>query len=89
MDGSFFVYILSNPAGNLYVGQTADLDARVRDHNRTDETKGKFTRKNGPWQLLWSEPHPTRASAMRREREIKSWKSSRTIRERLLGDTTP
>ena len=89
MDDPFFVYILSNPAGKLYVGHTADLDARVRDHNRTDETKGKFTRKNGPWRLLWSEPHPTRASAMRREREIKSWKSSRTIRERLLGDTPP
>ena len=86
MDGLFHVYILRNPAGRFYVGHTADIEKRVRDHNRTDETNGKFTRKNGPWKLVWSEPHPTRSSAIRREREIKSWKSARTIRERLLSD---
>ncbi|MEM0964751.1 MAG: GIY-YIG nuclease family protein [Verrucomicrobiota bacterium] len=81
----FHVYILENPAGRFYIGQTSDLKARIADHNRTDEIEGKFTRKNGPWKLIWSEEHPDRRSAMRREREIKSWRSSAMIRRKLLS----
>lgn len=80
----FFVYVLENPAGRLYVGQTSDLEARLADHNLQGDARGKFTRKHGPWTLVWSEPQENRSSAMMREKEIKSWKSSRTIRERLL-----
>jgi predicted GIY-YIG superfamily endonuclease len=79
----FWVYILQNDKGRFYIGHTADLDARVEDHNRSDIFEGKFTRKNGPWQLVWSEPHPTRASAMAKDRHIKAMKSSRWIREVL------
>jgi putative endonuclease len=82
---TYSVYILRNPAGRFYVGQTDDLDQRLVSHNRTDKAAGKFTRKNGPWSLVWSEPHDTRAAAMAREREIKAWKSAKIIRTRLLG----
>ncbi len=80
-----YVYILENTAGRFYIGQSADLASRLADHNFAGPSVGKFTRKNGPWRLVWSEAHPSRASAVRREREIKSWKSARTIRERLLA----
>jgi len=83
----FSVYLLQNPNGKFYVGQTDDLAVRLANHNRTDKMCGKFTRKNGPWLLIWSETHLDRSSAMHREREIKSWKSARTIRERLLLKT--
>ena len=85
----FWVYVLENPAGTLYVGQTDNLEARVANHNRTDVTAGKFTRKKGPWKLVWSEQHPTRSSAVRREREIKAMKSSRWIRQKLLTGRVP
>jgi putative endonuclease len=81
----FWVYILQNPKGQFYVGHTDNLGSRVASHNRTDKISGKFTRKNGPWILVWSEEYPDRSSAMRRERQIKSWKSARLIRNRLLG----
>jgi putative endonuclease len=81
----FFVYILENAAGKFYVGQTHDLDARIADHNRTDAFDGHYTRKNGPWRLVWSEEHESRSSAVSRERQIKLMKSARWIRERLLG----
>ncbi len=81
----FWVYVLQDPARRFYVGHTDNLERRVKSHNRTDKISGKFTRKNGPWVLVWSEEHPDRSSAMRREREIKSWKSARWIRIRLLG----
>ena len=54
---------------------TNNLENRVTNHNRMDKISGKYTRKNGPWTLVWSEKHPDRSSAIRREREIKSWKS--------------
>ena len=82
---TYQVYILQNASGRFYVGQTDDLDRRLASHNRTDKTAGKFTRKNGPWSLVWSEPHSTRATARAREREIKAWKSAYLIRTRLLG----
>ena len=37
-------------------------------HNEPQAANGKFTLKNGPWTLVWSEPHPTRVSAMARRR---------------------
>ena len=84
-----WVYILQNAQGRFYIGQTDDLDLRLHSHNRTDRTLGKFTRKNGPWELVWSEEHPTRASAMARERQIKGMKSARWIREQLLKGGVP
>ena len=80
----FWVYILQNPKGRFYVGHTDNLGNRIASHNRTDKIGGKFTRKNGPWTLVWSEQHPDRRGAMRREREIKNRKSARLIRELLL-----
>jgi len=81
----FWVYILQNPKGCFYIGHTDDLVVRVANHNRKDKTLGKFTRKNGPWILVWSEQYPDRSEAMRRERQIKSWKSAKRIRTALLG----
>ena len=85
----FWVYVLQNPQGRFYVGQTDDLSTRLHSHNRTDTARGKFTRKNGPWEVVWSEEHPTRPAAMARERQIKSMKSARWIRVQLLNGRVP
>ena len=60
----YWVYILENPAGLFYIGHTNDLVSRLGSHNRSDKVLGKFTRKSGPWKLVWSEEHATRAAAM-------------------------
>jgi len=80
----FWVYIAQNPAGRFYIGRTDNLENRLTSHNRTEKVIGKYTRKNRPWSLVWWEEHSSRSSAMRREREIKNWKSARLIRDRLL-----
>ncbi len=85
----FWVYILQNPAGKFYVGQTEDPALRLLSHNRTDKTLCKFTRENGPWERVWTEEHPTRSSAMAREHQIKNMKSARWIREQLLTGRVP
>ena len=81
----YWVYLLQNPQDRSYIGHTTDLTARLHSHNRTDRTSGKFTRKNGPWRLVWTEEHPSRAAAMERERQIKAMKSAQWIRRVLLN----
>jgi putative endonuclease len=85
---TFWVYILENPAGRFYIGSTDDPDRRVREHNEQFGHQS-FTHKNGPWRLVWKEEHPSRASAVARERQIKSMKSARWIHENLLTDGVP
>ncbi len=82
---NFKTYIIENTQGKFYIGHTDDLERRVPEHNDPHPGQGKFTHKNGPWKLAWSEPHPSRSAAMNREREIKSWKSASRIRRQLLG----
>jgi putative endonuclease len=83
-NGIYFAYVLENPQGKFYIGSTEDIERRLQQHNSAEKDGTKFTHKNGPWRLVWSEQHFTRASAMRRERQIKQMKSARWIRENLL-----
>jgi len=68
----YFVYILQNPKDRLYIGQTADLDARIERHNTN---RCSSTRNKGPWKLIYSEACASRSLACRRELELKSNKN--------------
>lgn len=48
----FTVYILKNPEGRFYLGQTGDLESRLASHNQEGPSEGKYTRKHGPWELV-------------------------------------
>ena len=74
----FKVYILFSASLNkYYIGFTGDdISERIRKHNSNH--KG-FTGGVGDWKLLYSENYPTKQEALAREREIKSWKSSKRI----------
>ena len=77
----FFVYILQSTQFSIfYVGHTDDLARRFQEHKAG---RSNFTVSRGPWELVYVETFPTRAEAMKREREIKRRKSRRYI-ERLL-----
>ena len=80
----FRVYILqSQTSGRFYVGHTERIDSRVHEHN-SGQTKS--TRNKGPWVLVHQEGFDTRAEAVKRENEIKRWKSHRTIQELIDGN---
>jgi len=75
----FYVYILySISADRYYVGQTNDIDKRIIRHN---SGYVRSTKAYKPWKLMYSEAYPTRSEAMKIENEIKSWKSSKRIKE--------
>ena len=70
----FAVYVLRNPAGQLYIGQTAELARRLAQHQQGE---ARWTRARGPWELVYLETHASRSEAMRRERELKSGRAAR------------
>jgi putative endonuclease len=79
---SFHLYIIqSEISRRYYVGQTQNLQARLAQHN---SDRSKSSKHRGPWTLVYSEAYSTRAEAMKRERQIKSWKDTAMI-ERLIG----
>ncbi len=82
---AFFVYVLANPHAKCYVGQTADLQRRLAQHNDPGCRLTLHTKRHsGPWRLLHFEELPSRSAAMQREKELKSGKGREWIRRVLL-----
>lgn len=65
----FFVYIVECNDKTLYTGYTSDITRRLKEHN--GGRGAKYTRGRGPVRLVYTERFETRATAMRRECEIK------------------
>ena len=82
----YWVYILQNETtGNLYKGQTSDLESRLEHHNTHEPGSMRYTHKQkGPWRLIYSEAYPTRAEAMKRERFLKSGQGREWIEANIL-----
>ena len=81
----FFVYILLNPDGKTYVGQTSNFQRRLSQHNAPDcRLTLRTKRHKGPWKLVHHEEFLTRSEAMRRERELKTGKGREGIKHELL-----
>ena len=73
------LYILQSASTKkFYVGSAQDLQVRLAEHARGHSP---YTRSRGPWVLAYQEDYPTLAEARRRERQVKSWKSHRSIQE--------
>ncbi|WP_415896786.1 GIY-YIG nuclease family protein [Neptuniibacter sp. QD72_48] len=75
------MYILRCADETLYTGITTDLERRIRQHNGELVGGAKYTRVRRPVSLYWQEEHIDRASASKREYEIK--RLSRQKKERL------
>lgn len=67
---AYFCYLVECADGSFYTGWTTDPARRERQHNRG--TGARYTRTHAPVKLVYVEPQPDRASAMRRERAIKA-----------------
>ena len=77
-----FVYILQSKKTNkYYVGVTANIDRRLKEHNSGSV---KSTAPYKPWTLKKLEKYADIKSAYRREKFIKS-KHSKTIIEKIIA----
>jgi putative endonuclease len=79
------VYIIySNQLDKYYVGYTSKIiHERIRKHNTNH--KG-FTGGNGDWKIMFTELFSAKSDALKREKQIKAWKSRKMI-EKLIADS--
>jgi len=73
------------------VGQTIDVETRLKQHNGSGvEHLGKFTAQNkGPWVLVHTEKFTTRSEALRREKQLKSFRGREFIRNLIKENIRP
>ncbi|OGS43844.1 MAG: hypothetical protein A2539_06235 [Elusimicrobia bacterium RIFOXYD2_FULL_34_15] len=73
----YLVYILKCSNNTLYTGITTDLNRRINEHNKGNGAK--YTSNKIPVKCVYSEKHPNRSSALKRESEIKSLPRSKKL----------
>ncbi len=69
----YFVYILRTSLNTLYIGQTNNLEKRLKEHKNKNSKSAKYIKYFDSSTLAYSEEHLTRAEAMRREWQLKKW----------------
>lgn len=69
----FYVYILRTSSNTLYVGQTNNLEKRIKEHRAKTVKSSKYVRSFSSFKLVYSEVFPTRSEAMKREAHLKTW----------------
>lgn len=70
---SFFVYILRTSSNTLYIGQTNNLEKRLKEHQNKSSKSAKYVRYFDSVELAYSEKYSTRKEAMQREAQLKNW----------------
>ena len=84
----FTVYVIENEESKkIYIGQTADLEVRLDRHNGILSNKAtSFTAKNkGRWNLIYKENFNSRERAIKREKELKSFRGREFVKSKSRG----
>ena len=76
-DRQYYVYILTNRSGTLYVGMTNDLERRLYEHK--NKLVPGFASKYNITQLAYFEQTSDVAFVVTREKQIKGWRRSKKV----------
>ncbi|MCL5784338.1 MAG: GIY-YIG nuclease family protein [Patescibacteria group bacterium] len=82
--GKYFVYILRTSSNTLYIGQTNNLEKRLKEHQSKTSKSAKYIKYFDSFQLVYQEDYPTRVEAMRREYQLKHWTKAK--KEALISN---
>ena len=80
---NYFVYILRTSSNTLYVGQTNNLEKRIKEHKEKSPKSAKYIRYFDSFELVYHEKHSTRSEAMKKEASLK--KLSKAKKEALIA----
>lgn len=73
----YYVYIMSNRTGTLYIGVTNDL--RRRTHQHREGQGSSFTRRYNLDRLIYYEETDDVRVALEREKQLKGWRREKKI----------
>jgi len=73
----YLVYILECGDRSLYTGITTDVKRRFEQHKNGEG--GHYTSARRVVKVVYTERHPDRSSASKREAEIKSWRRKKKL----------
>ncbi len=85
MTKTYYVYILTNRTGTLYIGVTNDLARRLWEH-RSGLVPG-FTERYKLDRLVYFEGFDQVEHALEREKQIKRWRRAKKVN--LIGTLNP
>lgn len=81
---NFFIYILFSQIKNrFYIGFTSNLEERIIRHN---QKSNGFTGNANDWTIVYTENYSSKEEAVKRELQIKSWKSRKKIQELIVSN---
>lgn len=75
----YFVYILRTSSNTLYIGQTNDLEKRIKEHKEKSARSAKYIRYFDSFELVYSAKYRTRKEAMKREYQLKQLPRSKKM----------
>ncbi|HXM68967.1 MAG TPA: GIY-YIG nuclease family protein [Candidatus Acidoferrum sp.] len=77
MQKTYYLYILASQRQVLYVGMTSNIEQRTFQHKT--HAFGGFTAQYNVTNLMYFERYREALKAIRREKEIKSWRREKKI----------
>lgn len=78
----YFIYAVYNRENNkIYIGQTSDLETRIKLHNTKTFINSYTYRFSGFWELIYEEKVNTRQDALKREKQLKSYRGREFIKQ--------
>ena len=79
----YYVYVLrSEKDGKFYIGSTSDVNARLDNHN---SGKQRSTRHRIPFKIVYTEKYVDKSDAIKREKQIKSYKGGEAFKRLISG----
>ena len=78
----YFVYILRTSKNTLYIGQTKNLEKRLKEHSDKKGKGSKYMRSFNSFELVYKEEYQTRSNALKREAALK--KLTKVEKEKLI-----
>lgn len=85
----YYVYAIYNAQCNkIYIGQTKNLDDRLKLHNEKI-FRGYTSQFEGSWIVIYKEKVNSRQEALKREKQLKSFRGREFIKEQIIRGSAP
>lgn len=80
----FYVYVIYNRKnGKIYIGQTVNLEERIKLHKEKCFMNSYTARFDGGWELIYREESDNRSEALKREKQLKSFRGREFIKSHI------